>query len=102
MSHLNDSFDNTADREMARMSSHLQYAGVRFPEPPPARCHECDDLIDEGEYDNPMPTSCIPCLDAEYISVEDERASCDLCGLTTNHRHSPEEWGTYYPNDDKA
>lgn len=47
------------------MSSHQQHYPGRFPEPPPATCRECDDLIDPNDYDNPMPVLCRPCREQD-------------------------------------
>lgn len=61
MSHLNDSFDNAADRAMAKLSEGYRYSGYRFPEPPPPTCIECDEEIDPDDYDDPMPSECARC-----------------------------------------
>ena len=50
-----DSFDNAADRAMARLSEQYNYTHFRLPEPPDPTCVECDEVIEEDRYDDPMP-----------------------------------------------
>ena len=60
-----DGFDNPYDRAMAKRSEEYRYYRYSFPEPPPPRCCECDNLISEDEYDNPMPVFCSDCANDE-------------------------------------
>jgi hypothetical protein len=65
-------FDNVYDAVMAQRSEQYIYAGRRFPEPPAPTCHECDELIPEDEYDDPMPSVCPDCQREYDESVPDE------------------------------
>lgn len=67
MSHLNDSFDNTADREMARLSEAYQYV-VRWPEPPTqVMCGECDN---DFEPEDPEEFLCPKCREQADCGIE--------------------------------
>ena len=58
-------FKDLAKREMAKQSEAYRYSHIRFPEPPPPTCHECDTPIPEDEWCGPdTPTECEDCRDS--------------------------------------